>query len=531
MDPLDLLDQLERRWPPPLVRFRKFVRMFLLWLFHHDVPLAALSLEHARDFLASHRAVGAAPSTLQFDGLALHRFLRWGYHRKLWPRIPLKRDSWRQAAHQPIRRGPFHPYFHRLDALLRYEGLPNSNLLTAYCVHLRRHGFGCRQIRFILANIAAFLEFLRRQRKGLDDVSLGDLDTYFRQAPFILTNDHGKARRTYLLRFLTFALPHRAPIFRVPPRFQPTPDPFGDLGRDFLHFSAQHRGLKDTTRLAYRYHLRSFQAFLSSKNVRDPRRTLIHHVDAFFISRAVSCGPCTLKSILGAIRAFFHFLHLNGHTPSDLSSKIMPPSFFRKHLRPKYLSWDQVRNFLGSIDRSSTLGKRDYAMALLMATLGLRARELARLRVQDVDLPGCRLHLPERKNGSPDLLPLSKALASALRAYLDARPASTYDALFLSVRPPVKPIGLFVRDAVSIRMARHFHRPRSMRVYLLRHSFAKRLLDNGAPLHDIAAVMGHKSLSSTLVYTQVDTSRLRDVADNYATLLPTPPGFKPWPLP
>ncbi|MBK8576374.1 MAG: hypothetical protein IPN90_12090 [Elusimicrobia bacterium] len=120
-------------------------------------------------------------------------------------------------------------------------------------------------------------------------------------------------------------------------------------------------------------------------------------------------------------------------------------------------------------------------MALLMATLGIRSQELPNLRTQDVDLPNLRLYLQRRKDDKPDVLPALPILAHALRDYLAVRPKGLFDDLFLSRPAPVKPLGFYARDAVAFRLAKHFHRHRSMRVYFLRHSFAKHL-STTAPL-------------------------------------------------
>ena len=399
-------------------------------------------------------------------------------------------------------------------------------IVQHYLAHLRDQGFGHRQILFISSNIAAFLQFLLRHHKNLRHTRLQDVENYFRQVPYNLQTERGKARRTYVLRFLAFTLPDRARLFQRPPRYGLPPKPFGIVGRDCLNFCRIHQGQRDSTVRPARTLLSFLEAFLARRGIRDLRRLSLADIDAFFLARTRRSAPATQKILLGRLRNFFRFLYLKGHLSINWAPRLMPPSLFQKNLRPKYLPWRQVEEFLGSIDRSSPLGKRDYAMALLMATLGLRARELAALRVKDIDLPNRQIHLPERKGGRADLFPLSQALINALADYLSVRSPVPFEELFLSVRPPVKPLGPYVREAVSIRLARHFGLPRSMRVYLLRHSFAKRLLDNGAPLPDIGAVLGHRSLSSTLIYTRVDTRSLREVSDNYADLLPLPPGMK-----
>lgn len=400
----------------------------------------------------------------------------------------------------------------------------HRDLVRRYLTSLKDQGFGLRQSVFISSNIAGFLDHLRRTGTDLATVARSSLEDYLRQTPYNLATDNGKARRTYLLRFLAFAWPHRAGEFQRTPRYGPPQRPFGDLGDAFFDFNRRHRGVQDATLDAHRVVLVALEKFLARRGITDLRRLSLKTIDAFFLAQSRGWSPAAQKQIVGSLRNFLRFLYLKGVLRENLAPRVMPPSLFRRSLRPKYLPWNQIEGFLASIDRSTPLGRRDYAMALLMATLGLRARELARLRVRDMDLAGQRLFLPERKGGRPDLFPLSPALADALRDYLTVRPVAPHESLFLSVRPPVKPLGHEIRTTVAARLARFFGRPRSARVYLLRHSFAKHLLDNGAPLPAIGQILGHRSLSSTLVYTQVDVKSLREVADNYADLLPEPPG-------
>jgi len=525
MNAIELLGQLRRRWPPPLIRHKPVIKMFLRSLFFQNVPLEQLSARHIQDFLIHHRTVGATGSTLRLDVRGLRFLILWGHQRKRWLPLALDDALWEEAARLPLKPGPFHPYFHRLDALLRYEGLPWSHLLACYLAHLRRQGFGYRQIRFILSNVAEFLEFfLRQNKRQLEGACLRDVEDFFHQAPYDLASERVGNRRTYVHRFLMFALGDRGQAFRPSPRFGPPPRPFGDLGQAFLVFCRDHRGLRNSTLRAHRTLLARLEGFLQNRGIHDLRHVSLPDLDNFFAARTQYLAHSGKKIVLGQMRVFFRFLYFKGHLRINWADRLARPSFFRDHLRPKYLRWDEVQAFLDSIDRSTPLGKRDYAMALLMATLGLRAQEVARLRVRDADVDRRLLFLPERKGGRPDLFPLSPALAQALRDYLCVRPSAPYAKLFLSVRPPIKPLGREVRTTVATRMARHFGRPRSMRVYLLRHSFAKVMLDRGAPLHDIGSVLGHRSLTSTLIYTRVDTEGLRDVSDNYADLLPLPNG-------
>jgi integrase len=239
------------------------------------------------------------------------------------------------------------------------------------------------------------------------------------------------------------------------------------------------------------------------------------------MKQAERLGPKSLQYIISALRSFFRFLQLHGEIRSDLARGLVSPSRFRSDLRPKYLPWPKIQKFLAAIDRSHRAGKRDYAMLMLLACHGLRGREAATLRISDIDWERHSIFLRHRKNGVPIHLPLSPQTEEALRDYLAVRPACPAPEIFLTEVAPIKPFEGSVQGVATRHIRKFFGKlPFSQGSHLLRHSFAKALLDRGAKLHEVGALLGQLSLRSTQIYTRIATEDLREVADNYANLLP-----------
>lgn len=224
------------------------------------------------------------------------------------------------------------------------------------------------------------------------------------------------------------------------------------------------------------------------------------------------CHPRTLCCQAGAVRSFLRFLRLTGRAPVGLEH-VLPP--IRKcppdPVAP--LTGRQVGRLLHAFDLGKAAGVRDYALVLLAARLGLRAREIAQLRLEDVDWQARTLCLQRTKGRRSRLLPLPQEVARALERYVrTVRPPQGLPEVFLCLYParPLTP------GAVSCAAAAAFERAglavRRPGTHLLRHTLATHLLQRGVSLKAIADVLGHQCLNTTTIYAKVDLSMLAGVA-------------------
>ena len=205
---------------------------------------------------------------------------------------------------------------------------------------------------------------------------------------------------------------------------------------------------------------------------------------------------------------------VEGLTSTDLTKAV--PSVARRRLSglPRALPRDQVERLFGGCDRRTNVGRRNYAVLLLLGRLGLRAGEVAGLLLADIDWESGEL-LIRGKGGRQDLLPLVSDVGEAVASYLRrGRPQpSECRSLFLGVRAPHRPlspstVGWIVRATgfrVGVTAAAH----------QLRHTVATEMLGGGATLGEVSRVLRHQSVETTAIYAKVDLSGLRDLARSW----------------
>jgi site-specific recombinase XerD len=215
-----------------------------------------------------------------------------------------------------------------------------------------------------------------------------------------------------------------------------------------------------------------------------------------------------------ALRSFFRFLQIEGLCGGDLAEAVpMVPrrrTGLVRHLQP-----EQFEQLLASLATSSLRDLRDRAIILCIARLGLRASEVAALRLEDIDWQSAVIRVRARKTGHGAVLPLPAEVGSALAAWLQyGRRGAHVREVFVLVRwRPGAPVShQVVGRAVDRALQRAGVAVPAGRANLLRHSLATQLLDHGASLHQIAGVLGHQSLATTRMYAAVDVAALREVA-------------------
>jgi integrase len=250
----------------------------------------------------------------------------------------------------------------------------------------------------------------------------------------------------------------------------------------------------------------------------------VAQIDTFMTKTGQRMGRISMQKVAAVLRSFLKCLATEGKIPPGLEEHIESPRHYRGERLPRALPWDDVLRLLRSVDRSTSKGRRDYAMLLLIATYGLRAGEVAHLELDDIAWRDGHIRIPRPKVGTPLLFPLTDEIASALLAYLrDDRPHSTHRRVFLGVREPVSPIeSTAICDAFDAWVARAGIRlPHLGGTYCLRHAVAMHLLRQATPIKTIGDLLGHRSVESTGIYLRLDVEDLRDVA------LPLPSALEP----
>jgi site-specific recombinase XerD len=220
-----------------------------------------------------------------------------------------------------------------------------------------------------------------------------------------------------------------------------------------------------------------------------------------------------------ALRSFLRFLFVRGQTETDLSLAVPTVRQWRLASVPRHLPTEEVELVLRACDRSTPTGRRDHAVLLLLARLGLRANEIVTLELGDVRWREAEI-VVRSKGSVRDRLPLIADVGAALSAYVATdRPTSTSRRLFLCERAPHRGFGH--PSTVSTIVARAIDRaglaPAMRGAHLLRHSLATTMVRRGASFAEIGQVLRHRSANTTEIYAKLDFDALRDVAMAWPT--------------
>jgi len=214
------------------------------------------------------------------------------------------------------------------------------------------------------------------------------------------------------------------------------------------------------------------------------------------------------------IRVFLRFCHRQRVIADDLSNAMEMPQVFRLADVPRSITWDEVRRMLDAVDRRTSRGRRDYAILLLLVTYGLRAHEVAKLTLDDIDWKRERFQVPERKAGHWTAYPLANVVAEALIAYLHSgRPQTEDRHVFFRVLAPRTPISnAAISSTVALYLRKAGVQVHRAGAHTLRHTCVQRLIDAEFPLKTIGDYVGHRSPQSTEIYSKVAIAALRQVA-------------------
>jgi site-specific recombinase XerD len=298
----------------------------------------------------------------------------------------------------------------------------------------------------------------------------------------------------------------------VTPAAKPLLTPLGALLGQYRSWLVQERGLAATTVLRYENTARRFlQEQASVGDDFEPATLNGMDVNAFLLRECARVSAGSAKGRVAELRSVLRFLYLQGITPLRLGTAVPPVGGWRLATLPPEMTVGNVQLLLDGCDRSTAIGVRDFAMIMVLARLGLRSIEVARLELRDVDWRAGEL-VVRGKAGRHDRMPLPGEVGEALVAYLSAgRNPEDARHLFLTCRAPRGPIRA---DLVGDVVERACKRARLPHVgpHRLRHALAAELLRRGAGLVAISQVLRHQDLATTALYAKVDLNALRQVA-------------------
>jgi site-specific recombinase XerD len=239
----------------------------------------------------------------------------------------------------------------------------------------------------------------------------------------------------------------------------------------------------------------------------DVIRFVQHHAKRMHLKRA--------KLLATALRSFLHYLRYRGEIELDLAAAVPIVANWSMTSIPRGIPPDLVRRLLASINRHTAMGRRDYAILLLLARMGLRAGEIAGLELEDIDWKSGTLRV-RRKGGQRSTLPLPTEVGAAIAAYLrHGRPQkNNCRCVFIRSRAPVRGFlgAVAITSVVRNNLARAGIKAPTKGAHQFRHGLATDMLRHGASLMEIGEILGHRSPETTRIYTKVDLNALRPLA-------------------
>jgi len=276
------------------------------------------------------------------------------------------------------------------------------------------------------------------------------------------------------------------------------------------------RGLREQTLHGYERFVRLFVCAALGDDPIDPRQLGPADVVGFMAAMRGRFSPRSMKAVRTALRSFFRFLRVEGLCDERLEAALPRVAHWRLSTLPRCLSDEQLALVLASLDASRSCGRRDRAIVVCLASLGLRPGELADLRLEDIDWRAGTILLRERKTRRGAVLPLPREAGRAVVAYLrEERPATKERRVFvqqLGVARGRPLTGNAVSGVVVRALRRGGVEAPLAGAYVLRHTVASRLVRRGASLKEVADLLGHRALDTTTIYAKLDLAALREVA-------------------
>ena len=287
--------------------------------------------------------------------------------------------------------------------------------------------------------------------------------------------------------------------------------PLEELLADYCRYLLVERRLSDHTVLdAYGPAARLFLAGREAADGLGLQRLSAADVSSFLARECPKRSVSGARDLVCALRSLLRYLYLAGLIEAPLQWAVPSVADLRDRALPRGLEPAAVRKLLASCDRRRLVGRRDFAILLLLARLGLRAGEVAAVGLDDVDWRAGLL-LVSGKGNRQDVLPLPVDVGEAIVSYLRRRPRCECRALFLRVTAPREGLN---RCTVAWVVRAACDRAGLSRVgaHRLRHTAATEMLRAGASLPEIGQVLRHREQKTTAIYAKVDRKALRALA-------------------
>lgn len=397
-------------------------------------------------------------------------------------------------------------HLHRSRVLRRLQAGPLKDTIALYTERLRKDGYHSDHAGCALRIVSRFAQWLTDHHLGVHDVGEQSVARFLaartRRHPLRIGDRSALRRLIAVLRDAeVIPLPRPATL-----------SPSEQILERFRGYLERQRGLSAASAEGYVWFIRRFLRGLSITQAGDLAVLSQGDVIGYVERHAHDGSAATAKTMCYRIRSFLRYLQGEGLIFSNLVACV--PSIRTWNLAglPIYLSTDQLQQVLRSCDQDSAIGRRDYAVLMMLARLGLRSKEVVTLTLEDIDWRAGQFRI-QGKGRQRAIMPLPPDVGAALVAYLrEGRPVSDSRQVFLRACAPhvgfASAVGIrnIVRSALKragIKGLAHYGS------HVLRHSLATELLRSGATLTEIGQVLRHRHPDTTRIYAKVDLTSLR----------------------
>jgi len=369
-------------------------------------------------------------------------------------------------------------------------------------------------IKTTLYNMSLFGDWLQKRRISLENVTVCHVNE------FVVDFQNNMPQRgvhTGLARKRSAKLAVSMIHQHYPPKMDKTP-----VDREVTRYEKylrETRGLVDSTIKAHAKALREFLCYFFPKGRISIRRLEPSQVVKYFQSISQSINNTKGILLRPVLKSYFRYLEIHGVPTQSLILAIPMISIPRRSHSPNLVSEGQLKKLLKSTDRSTKCGKRTYVSILCLHDLGMRIGDVAKITLDDIDWRNGTIRINNDKTCSPFYLPLSQRLGDALAAYIkDGRPSSTSRHLFLNLYSHSGGKAIHANTLINAinkqwKILGTFDKLSGTHIF--RRSTATRLLHKGIPIKEIADFLGHNTIESTALYTQVDLATLRQVSQSW----------------
>lgn len=271
-------------------------------------------------------------------------------------------------------------------------------------------------------------------------------------------------------------------------------------------------GYADQTWRKHEIDLFRFASFLHTREVIPEKIEAVHLYDYF--KTLTHLSKASLVTVKGTLTRSLKFFYEQGRTPTDLSEYVPRIHYYAKSKIDKIWTEDEVTKMLNSIDRSNPLGKRDFAIMVIAANLGLRTGDIIALSIDNFDWNNNCIRIVQQKTGEPLTLPLSEQIGKAVIDYwMNGRPKTVAHELFVQHVLPFQKLthGIIYHNFNKYYESSGVQVPSTHAhgLHSLRHSLASRLLEKDVPVNVISNILGHVDSNSAKSYIQIDIEKLR----------------------